>query len=142
MSKKNPYIDLLTPKGKKTLAKKAVQKVAAKAAEKTTTKVATKAVTKMGLKTGSKVGAKVASKTFLRSAANPYLLLADGVELGVGALCKKLDLEEEDSRILRKGSGLTTSITIGTIVGGPLGATAGAMIWGIGEAASKLFDWD
>ena len=85
MSKKDPYQDLITPKSKKVAAKRAVQKAAAKAVEETAEKIAMT----VAFKTTAKTGAKVAGKTFLRTAANPWLLAADGVELGVGAVCKK-----------------------------------------------------
>jgi len=153
MTKKNPYTDLLTPRGKKTVAKKVMQKAAATAAEKTAAKTVgkvfeksltsatTKAMTKAGVKTGAKVGTKVAGKTFLRAAANPWLLAADGIELGVGAACKKMDIEEEHAKIISKGSGLGSSLLIGAAVAGPLGVLAGGAIWCAGEGISKLFDW-
>ena len=93
------------------------------------------------MKLVAKAGVKVAGKTFSRTMANPWLLAAVRLELGVGAVCKKLDMADDKARIVKKGSGFTSSVAIGIVLGGPIGAAGGA-IWGVGEGVSKLFGWD
>lgn len=126
--KKNPYSDLFTPRAKKTTAKKVVQKAAAKAAEETVEKTVEKALAITATKTVARTGSKVVGKTFLRTAANPWLLAADGVELGVAVACNKLDLADRDARRVSKGAGLVSSTAIGVALGGPVGAGAGAAL--------------
>jgi len=91
-------------------------------------------------KAAAKTGAKVAGKIFLRTATNPWLLAADGVELGVGAVCKKLDMDEDDARIVKKGSRLGASATIGAAVGGPVGGLEGLAIWALGKGFQNFLD--
>ncbi len=153
MSAENSQIDpsIFTPKTKKTMAKKTVQKLAAAAAEKASTKAAAKTAQRLAVKAGTKTAAKVATKsagkvaakTFLVELANPWLLVADGVELGAEALCRnQLGLDRETTRTVKKVSGLGASLTIGAVAGGPLGAAAGGALWAVGEGLARLFGWD
>ncbi len=141
---------VLTPRTKKIAAKKTVQAIAAHVATKEGSKVVAKSLPKIGVKalaktgtqTLAKTGVKVGAKGLARGIANPWLLAADGVDLGVRKACENLDMDKDTAKIVGKGSGLAASIGIGTAVGGPVGAVAGLALWGIGEGISKLFDLD
>lgn len=85
MMNKNPYQTLITPRTKKTAAKKVIQKAAGK--------------------TATRVGAKATGKVILRTVAKPWLLAADGVELGVGVIYTKLNMETSCAHKTHRYSG-------------------------------------
>ena len=124
----------LTPRTKKVAAKKTVQTVASHVAAKEVGETVTKVVVQAGAKAGA--------KTFAKGLSNPWLLVADGVDLGVRKACESCGIDEDDARVVGKASGLSASIAIGATVGGPVGAAAGFVLWGIGEGIAKLFDLD
>lgn len=92
-----------------------------------------------GAKLVTKTISKAAGKTVARTAANPALLIADGVELGTMVVCDVLDVDEGTAKVVSKGAGLGSSVAIGAAVGGPMGALAGAAVWGVGELIGSMF---
>lgn len=96
-------------------------------------------VRRFGPRAVAKVASKAAVKTVARTAASPWLLVSDGVELGAEQLCRQLDVTPATARKVGKGAGLATSVGIGAAIGGPLGAGVGAAAWGIGELIGCLF---
>ena len=125
---------MFTPKTKKTVAKKTAQAVASKIAA----EEGSKAVAKLALKTGTKFGAKGLAKGM----TNPWLLAADGVDFGARKVCESCDVDEDVAKAVGKGSGLLASMAIGAGFGGPIGFVGGALLWGIGEGVSAVFEWD
>jgi hypothetical protein len=96
-------------------------------------------VRQAGPKVLLEAGCKTAAKTVARTAASPWLLVADGAELGTEKLCQCFDVEPQTARRAGKAVGLATSVGVGAAVGGPVGAGVGAAVWGIGEVIGKIF---
>lgn len=81
---------------------------------------------------------KTVAKSVARTAASPWLLIADGAELVVERAATAMDCSPSAVRIARRGAGLGTSVVAGAAVGGPVGAAAGAALWGVGELVSWM----
>ncbi|MEA3643332.1 MAG: hypothetical protein VBE63_25850 [Lamprobacter sp.] len=93
-----------------------------------------------GAKVVAKYASKAAGKTVARTAASPYLLLADAAEL---ATRQMMDQYQEDLQLTRrvsKGVGFGASVGIGAAVGGPIGAGVGATVWALGEAIEATWE--
>lgn len=94
-----------------------------------------------GVKVVTKYSGKVAGKTVARTAASPYLLIADAAELATRGIMEQCQDDAVLTQRVSKGVGLGASVGIGAAVGGPIGAGVGATVWALGEvietAASK-----
>jgi hypothetical protein len=99
-----------------------------------------RAAGRTGAKAVSKAISKTAGKTLARTAASPWLFASDAVEIATERIARHANYSDRTARNLSKGTGATTAIAVGAIVGGPAGAAAGAGLWALGEAIDWLFD--
>lgn len=74
----------------------------------------------------------------LTKSSMPWFLLADAAQWGAEATASHRGLNQERAEKVGMVTGLSTSVGIGTIAAGPIGAIAGAGIWAAGEAAGRL----
>jgi hypothetical protein len=74
----------------------------------------------------------------LTKSSMPWFLLADAAQLGAETTASHRGLNQAAAEKVGMATGLGTSVGIGTIAAGPVGAIAGAGIWAMGEAAGRL----
>lgn len=101
---------------------------------------ARKAAAKYGARVVSKHVSKAAGKSVLRAASSPWLLAADAGELATEAVLTRAGCDATTTKVVSKGVGLGGSVAIGAAVAGPVGAAAGAALWGVGELVGSLVD--
>jgi len=107
------------------------------------TSVAAKAATAGIARSLAKSSAKVAARAAVRT-AGPWLLAADGAQLGTEVICTHIGCESETAERVGQGVGFCGSAGIGAAVGsvgGPPGAAIGAGVgvafWIGGEVLGK-----
>lgn len=82
-------------------------------------------------------GARFLSKRFAKT-VTPWMIVADIAQLGAEVSASNRGMQPEEAERIGQCVGLGTSVGIGTIVAGPLGALGGAGVWAIGEVAAKV----
>ncbi|WP_200246748.1 hypothetical protein [Lamprobacter modestohalophilus] len=93
-----------------------------------------------GAKVVAQYAGKSVGKTVARTAASPYLLLADAAEF---ATREFMDRSQEDTQLTQrvsKGVGFGASVGIGAAVGGPIGAGVGVTVWALGEVIEAAWE--
>ena len=73
----------------------------------------------------------------LTKPTTPLFLLADAAQLGAEIVASNRGADAETSEKVGMATGLSTSVGIGLVTAGPLGAIAGAGIWAFGEIAGR-----
>ncbi|VTS05979.1 lecithin retinol acyltransferase family protein [Tuwongella immobilis] len=102
------------------------------------TATGTKVITRTVAKTITRTTARMGGKSLLR-AASPWLLLADAAQLLTEWQATRSGAAPKQAEDAGKAVGCASSVGIGTLVGGPVGAIVGLGIWAAGEwVGSKI----
>ena len=84
---------------------------------------------------------KVATKSAAK-VASPWLLAADAIQFGTEVTASRMGISEADARQAGRWAGVGSSVGIGAVTAGPVGAVIGLGYWVVGEAIGKAFDQD
>jgi len=98
--------------------------------------VASKSLAKVATRFFAKIGAKFATKAVTR-AATPLLFVSDAAQLAVELGTSRLGATPKNAEIAGRATGCASSVGIGALVGGPIGAAVGLGIWALGEAVGE-----
>jgi hypothetical protein len=95
---------------------------------------------KEGAKVAARTISKAAGKAVAKTAGNPLMFIADGVEIATEYGAREFGCDKTTAKTVGKGAGLAASVGIGGAIGGPVGAVAGVAVWGFGELIGLAFD--
>ena len=84
----------------------------------------------------AKNSAKIATKAATR-AATPWLIVSDIAQAGTEIVSSNIGVNESGAEVAGQTVGAVTSIGIGALAGGPIGAAVGAGVWLFGEIIGK-----
>ena len=80
--------------------------------------------------------ASTVSKRFAKP-PSPLFILADAAQLGAEIIASNRGANADTSEKIGMATGFSTSVGIGLVTAGPVGAVAGASLWGLGEVAGR-----
>ena len=124
------------------VAAKQIAKAGVKAGSKQVARLGAKQIGKQGskalAKSGAKSGAKVMGKTLAKGGG--ALFAVDLLQCGVEQAGGNLGLSQSEAETAGKAVGLGGHLAVGAAVGGPVGAAAAGVVWGVGEMIGSWFD--
>lgn len=97
--------------------------------------------TKLGTRAFSRLLGKIGPAWFARrlpTKALPFMIAADVAQLGAEVAASHHGSSPLEAKRIGQACGLGTSVGVGAMAGGPLGAAAGAGLWAAGEAIARL----